>query len=160
MESSNDFSSSPVSTDNTSKIRLHPDLVAVNLNLYSGETDNVTSNTKCPICPLMTDCNAMNTVVSDVLICKDNSDLTESLSRNKLQESKNEVEGEQSHVSCSVEASVCDNLVDLSSYTDEAQPTHIRQDSIVLNPDLEGLVFSTFTTASEVFSSPLKFQPQ
>ena len=101
----------------------------------------------------MTDCNVMNTVVSDVLICKDNSDLTESLSRNKLQESKNEVEGEQSHLSCSVEASVCDNLVDLNSYTDETQPTHIKQDPIVLNPDLEGLVFPTFSTASEVFSS-------
>ena len=71
-----------------------------------------------------------------------------------MQESKNEVEGEQSHLSCSVEVSVCDNLVDLSSYADEAQPTHIRQDPIVLNPDLEGLVFPTFTTASEDFSSP------
>ena len=55
---------------------------------------------------------------------------------------------------CSVEVSVCDNLVDLNSYTDEAQPTHIRQEPIVLNPDLEGLVFPTFTTASEDFSSP------
>ena len=71
-----------------------------------------------------------------------------------MQESKNEVEGEQSHLSCSVEVSVCDNLVDLNSYTDEAQPTHIRQDPIVLNPDLEGLVFATFITASEDFSSP------
>ena len=103
----------------------------------------------------MTDCNATNTVVSDALICKDNSDLTEPLSINKLQESKNEVEGEQSHLPCSVEVSVCDNLVDLNSYTDEAQPTHIiRQDPIVLNPDLEGLVFPSFTTASEDFSSP------
>ena len=68
----------------TSKIRLHPDLVAVNLR--SDETDNVTSNTKCPISSLVTDCNVMNTAVNDVLICKDNSDQTESLSRNKLQE--------------------------------------------------------------------------
>ena len=121
--------------------------------MYSDETDNVISNTKCPISPLITDCNATNTVFSDALICKDNSDRTESLSIHKLQESKNEVEGEQSHLSCSVGVSVCDNLVDLNSYTDEAQPTHIRQDPIVLNPDLEGLVFPTFTTASEDFSS-------
>ena len=102
----------------------------------------------------MTDCNTMNTVVSDIPICKDDSDLIESLSINKLQESKNEVEGEQSHLSCSVKVSVCDNLVDLNNYSDETQPTHIKQESIVLNPDLEGLVFSTFATDDEVFSSP------
>ena len=102
----------------------------------------------------MTDCNATNTVLSDALICKDNSDLTEPPSINELQESKNEVKGEQSHLSCSVEVSVCDNLVDLNTYTDEAKPTHIRQDPVVLNPDLEGLVFPTFTVASEDFSSP------
>ena len=87
-------SSSSVSTDNTSNIRLHPDLVAINLNLYSDETDNVSSNTKCPMSPLMTDCNTMNTVASDIPICKNESDLTESLSINNLAESKIEVEGE------------------------------------------------------------------
>ena len=96
----------------------------------------------------------MNTVVSDIPICKNESDLTESLSTNKLQESKNEVEGEQSHLSCSVEVSVCDNLVDLNNYSDEAQPTHVKQDPIVLNTDLEGLVFPTFATDGEAFSSP------
>ena len=102
----------------------------------------------------MTDCNTMNTVVSDIPICKDDSDLIDSLSINKLQESKNEVEGEQSHLSCSVKVSVCVNLVDLNNYSDETQPTHIKQDPIVLNPDLEGLVFPTFATDDEVFSSP------
>ena len=35
---------------------------------------------------LMTDCNTINTVVTDIPICKDDSDLTESLRINKLQE--------------------------------------------------------------------------
>ena len=40
---------------------VHPDLVTVNLNLYLDETGNVSSNTKCPMSPLVTDCNTMNT---------------------------------------------------------------------------------------------------
>ena len=73
-----------------------------------------------------------------------------------MQESKNEVEGEQSHLPFSVEVSVCDNLVDLNNYSDETQQTHIKQEPIVLNPDLEGLVFPfpTFATDGEVFSPP------
>ena len=53
---SNNFSSSSVCTDNKSNVRLHPDLVKVNLKLYSDKTDNVRSNTRCPMSPLMIDC--------------------------------------------------------------------------------------------------------
>ena len=43
----------------------------------------------------------------------------------------------------------------MNNYSDEAQPTHGKQDPIVLNTDLEGLVFPTFATdGGEAFSSP------
>ncbi len=102
VESDHDFSSQSVCTENTSRINLHPDLIDINFNLYSDETNNVPSNAKCLASPLKTDCDMMNTVVSEVYVCKDNSKVTESPGVNKSQETGNEVKGELSHLQCSV----------------------------------------------------------
>ena len=80
----------------------------------------------------------MNTVVSEVHVWKDNSLVTESPGVNKSQATENEVKGELARLQCSVKVPVCDNLVDLNSYSDEAQ--QMKQDTIFLNPVLEGLL--------------------